>query len=253
MKFIKMYGCGNDFMIIDSRTQSVSLTSQRINLLSNYKKSIGFDQLILIESSKSNDIAIKIFNSDGSLAQACGNGSRCVAKLILEESKKNIITISTANRILTAYWQDELVAINMGKANLIEEDIDFDHFKGSLVDIGNPHVIINNQEDYLKHGPIIECDPRFPNKTNVNFTKIIDRNTIYLNTWERGAGATLACGTGSCASFFYLNQKGLVNNKIEVQQKGGNLSISLNDNQEIIMAGEAEISYKGIIDYKYNS
>jgi diaminopimelate epimerase len=249
MKFIKMYGCGNDFMVIDNRAQSINLNSQEISLLSNYKKSVGFDQLIMMENSKDNDISIKIFNSDGSPAEACGNGSRCVARLILEESKKDIITISTENRVLTAYWQNKLVAINMGTAKIIEENIDFNDFKGSLVDIGNPHVIINNQEDYLKYGPIIECDPRFPNKANVNFTRIIDRNTIELNTWERGAGATLACGTGACASFFYLSKQGLINKKALIKQKGGNLTISLNDDQEIIMAGDAEISYQGTAKY----
>ena len=246
LNFTKMHGCGNDFLIIDSRDQLVELNPKKIIELADYKKSVGFDQLILIENSNLADAAIRIFNNDGSEAAACGNGSRCVAKLILEQLNKPIITIATANRILTAKWQNQLVAINMGQAVIMQESMSFANVNGSLVEIGNPHIIINNVAnlDIIKYGPLIENDLRFPNKVNVNFTQIINRNLVKLRTWERGAGATLACGTGACASFFYLQNQGLINKVAVIIQLGGDLNLSL-ENNEIIMAGEAKISYQG--------
>jgi diaminopimelate epimerase len=252
-----MHGCGNDFMIIDLRHQTFNLTPDKIKHLANYKTSVGFDQLLTIEYSETADIKTRIFNNDGSEIEACGNGSRCLAKLILEErfvipgkrsATGDLISIETTSRILTASLQGSLIAVNMGEAELVEENIQFEETSGSLINIGNPHIIINNTQnlDPLKLGPIIENDPRFPNKVNVNFAKIINKNLVELRTWERGAGATLACGSGACATFFLLNSKGLINKEALIKQLGGDLNISLHNNQ-ILMAGQAHISYKGII------
>ncbi len=246
--FTKMHGCGNDFLIIDLRNQALDLTQTKIKQLADYKKSIGFDQLITIKNSDTADISIGIFNNDGSEATACGNGSRCVARLILEALGKPTITIATANRILIAKWQNNLVAVNMGKAEIIKQNLSFGDVSGSLIEIGNPHIVINNLTnlDPLIFGPIIENDPRFPNKVNVNFAKIIAPNLVDLCTWERGTGATLACGSGACATFFLLYKQGLINKETVIKQLGGKLTISI-ENEEIIMAGEAQVSYRGII------
>ena len=245
--FTKMHGCGNDFMIIDCRDQNIILTTEQIVNLADYKKSVGFDQLLLIRDSAIANVTMQIFNNDGKEAAACGNGSRCVAKLILADQPS--VTIATADRVLTAHWQNELVAINMGQATIIEEDLQFSCSKGSLVDIGNQHIILNDADnfDILKYGPLIENDQRFPNKVNVNFVKVINKNLVNLRVWERGSGATLACGTGACASFFLLYKQGLINKKALIRQFGGDLEISLNEKQDILMAGEAEISYQGAV------
>lgn len=248
INFIKMHGCGNDFLIIDNRNQSVLLERNQIIQLADYKQSIGFDQLLLIENSDIADVAIKIFNNDGGKVSACGNGSRCVARLILEESNKESITIATDDRVLSAKYQEDLIAINMGKAEIAPRDIKFSGFIGTFVEIGNPHVVVNTDDldnlDILKYGPLIENDPRFPNKVNVNFVEIINKDSIKLCTWERGVGSTLACGTGACASFYCLYSKNLVNNKAVIKQPGGEVIIAI-ENGNVLMAGAAEISYRG--------
>ena len=245
INFIKMQACGNDFLIIDTRNQILQLSQSQIIQLADYKKSIGFDQLMLIENSSKADVAVKIFNRDGSEASACGNGSRCVARLILEETKKDLITISTANRILSAKWQGDLVAINMGEAKILQENIQFQNFSGNLVDIGNLHIIILEDVDILQYGPLIEQ----AYKANVNFVQIINKDSVNLKTWEIGAGATLSCGTGACASFYLLYKKNLVNKMTKIRQPGGEVYVSM-DEQDILLAGEAEISYRGTFEQR---
>lgn len=248
IEFIKMHACGNDFLVIDNRLLALNLTNEEIIKLSDYKKSVGFDQLLLIEDSNAADVFMKIYNRDGSLASACGNGSRCIAKLILTELNRQQITIATSNRIIEARWYNDLISINMGKADLIEDDLEFLEFTGSMINIGNLHIVILVQDlaqtDIYKYGSMIENDSRFSNKPNVNFVQVIDHNHAMLCTWETGAGATLACGTGACASFYALYKKGLLNHKTVIKQPGGEVSISL-ENQDIIMTGEAQISYRG--------
>lgn len=242
INFIKMHGCGNDFLIIDNRNIMLKFTPEQVKNLADYKKSVGFDQLLLIENSSSADAAIRIYNSDGSEASACGNGSRCIAKLILEETGNSSITISTANRILTAKRQDHLIAINMGQAKLID----------NYVEIGNSHVVISTDNlDVLnisEAGPLATKNQTFSNKLNVNFVQVINRELIHLRTFEHGVGATLACGSGACASFFYLYKNGIVNDNITIRQPGGIVKVSIQDDN-IILAGDAETSYHGFFNY----
>lgn len=257
--FIKMHGCGNDFLVIDTRSTSISLDKKQVIALADYKKSIGFDQLLILKNSKIADIGLEIYNQDGSIASACGNGSRCIAKLILNERNKDQITIATSNRVLEAKKQENMISINMGPANLLEENIKLDKYHGDLIEIGNPHVILNwtdsdelRQEEIVKYGPLIENDSKFLNKVNVNFVKIINKELVYLRTWERGAGSTLACGSGACASFSSLYRKNLIENKTIMRQPGGDVIISIEKDssniENIIMTGEAKISYKGIVE-----
>lgn len=247
MNFLKMNACSNDFMVIDLRNQAFELTKEMISKFANYKTSIGFDQLLTIESSTEASISMKIFNSDGSEASACGNGTRCVAKYIFDSEKIDRITIATKERILLVFKDDESIAVNMGKGEILEENIEFDNYTGHLVNVGNTHIILINLDlNFEKYGPLIENDLRFPNRVNVNFANIVNRNLINLKVWERGAGATLACGTGACASFFLLFTKKLINKEALVRQKGGDLVISYVD-EEIIMKGDANYNYQGII------
>lgn len=248
LDFFKMNACGNDFLIVFKESCEDIFSKNEIKKLSDYKRSVGFEQLIIISESSKEDANIRIFNSDGTEVEACGNGTRCVAKLILQKHPlKKEVTISTVNRVIRAWWQDGLIAVDMGKGRIVEENISFiENISGDFVDVGNPHVVIKQNLDPFKYGPIIENDQRFPNKTNVNFVEIINPDTISVKTWERGVGRTLSCGTGACASFFLLETQKLVNKKILVKQAGGNLIISL-ENENIIMSGEANINYKGTI------
>jgi diaminopimelate epimerase len=248
MNFYKMSACSNDFLVVDLRDQKVVLDKARIISLANYKTKIGFDQLITVEHCSYADALIKIFNSDGSESLACGNGTRCIAKLIFDQFKKKEITLATKERILKAYYIDQQVAVNMGQVKIIKKNIVFKEIVGDHVEIGNPHIIITNSTvNYLEYGPLIEKDLRFPGGINVNFAQILNPTTINLKVWERGAGSTLACGSGACATFFLLYSKGLINKEAIIKQAGGDISIFY-DKEGIIMKGDANYNYRGTIN-----
>ncbi len=247
LNFVKMNAHGNDFIVIDGRYGNIELSKEEIIALSDYKRSVGFDQLLLIENSLEAHIKMRIFNRDGLEVSACGNGTRCVAKLYLEENKTNKVTIATLERIITATSLGNQIKVNMGKAKITQKNIEFDAVKGDLVEIGNPHIVVLDYKgDYKKLGPIIESDKRFPNRVNVDFAKVIKDDEVELKVWERGCGATEACGTAACATFFLLYNKGLIKKEVTIKQPGGNLNISL-VNDDIFMAGEANINYRGFI------
>ena len=248
MNFIKMNGCGNDFVVIDNRNNPVTFSTREIIELADYKRAIGFDQLLIIEKSNKADIAMRIFNNDGSEVDACGNGTRCVAKLVMDQLNIQQINIATKNRIVNCVKDGELICVNMGKAKVIEDNMSFNQFSGQLIDIGNPHVVIEleelTQDIVLNYGPKIECDSRFLNKTNVNFVHILNSQLVELRTWERGAGATLGCGSGACASFYALHKK--LAPIVTVRQLGGELRLTLRTD-EVYMTGDAKICYYGKI------
>lgn len=241
-----MNGCGNDFMVIDNRINPRDFSKQQIIELADYKRSVGFDQLLLIENSDKADIAMRIFNNDGSEIEACGNGTRCVAKLVMDQLGAEHLSIATSLRILKCTREDDLISVNMGAAKIIEENLQFEHFSGELVDMGNPHVVIVvpeiKEQIVLNEGPKIEYDARFPKKANVNFARIVNPQLVELRTWERGAGATLSCGSGACASFYALHKK--LAPIVTIKQLGGELKLKLVDN-EICLIGDAKICYYG--------
>jgi diaminopimelate epimerase len=247
LDFIKMHGCGNDFMVVDSRLNDTSFSRDQIIELADYKRSVGFDQLLIIENSSIADVKVSIFNCDGSKAQACGNGSRCVAKLILEELNKINITMEINHKLINAHHAEDKISVNMGKAKIIEQDILFKEAKGSLIDVGNLHIVTLSDVNPQYYGKIISQDSRFHDGVNVNFVQLVDKEIIKLQTWERGVGLSLSCGSAACASFAFLLHKNLIKKEITVIQPGGSLNIKLNNNDEIIMTGEASISYYGKI------
>lgn len=247
LDFVKMHGCGNDFMVVDSRLNDMSFSSDQIIELADYKRSVGFDQLLMIENSSIADVKVSIFNCDGSKAQACGNGSRCVAKLILEELNKSNITMEINHKLINAHHAEDKISVNMGKAKIIEQDILFKEAKGSLIDVSNLHIVTLSDVNPQYYGKIISQDSRFHDGVNVNFVQLVDKEIIKLQTWERGVGLSLSCGSGACASFAFLLNKNLIKEEITVIQPGGSLNIKLNNNDEIIMTGEASISYYGKI------
>ena len=263
-----MHGLGNDFVIIDKRISDVNITSDLIRKLSDRKSGAGCDQLITIKSNDKVDIhaEIDIYNPSGDKAEACGNGTRCVAKLLFDESNKTEIQILSDAGILYAKKIDnDNISVNLGKISTnwqnipLSKEIDslnipihidgFSH--GVAVNIGNPHCVFfgeNIDDVKLENiGPEIENNQLFVNKTNVEIVEIIDKRKIKMRVWERGVGITLACGSGACASVYAGQIKNLLDNNVEVQLERGSLFISI-ENNEATMTGPAEISFSGSIE-----
>ncbi len=260
--FIKMDGLGNDFVIIDSRDKDVTLTPQEISKIANRRTGIGFDQLFILTKSDIADIKMTIYNGDGSLAAACGNGSRCIASLIFEEkpSKEEVLIEAPKGKLLKAY-QDRQIKVNMGAPDFswqgigLAEEKDTSNLIGLLpnmsacaVSMGNPHCVFFVEDvskvDLAKVGPLVEHNPLFVNRTNVEFAQIVSPNKILMRVWERGAGITQACGSGACATLAAAYKKGLSSNRAEIVMPGGSLTIE-NNNGEILMAGPVNKAFIG--------
>ena len=268
IKFIKMHGLGNDFVVIDKRSNKIKITEKIIKKLSDRRSGAGCDQLITINSAPNNiDAAIEIFNPSGDRAEACGNGTRCVAKILFDEkNNKDSLNILSDSGILKAKKKDNInISVNMGrisnnwKSIPLNQEMDTLNIpiiiqgfsKGVGVSVGNPHIVffgdsINNI-DIKEFGPKIENHEFFPNKTNVEFVEIINSQKIKMKVWERGVGVTLACGSGACASVYAGLKKKLLDKDVEVQVEKGSLFIEILD-EEAIMTGPAEISYFGNIN-----
>jgi len=248
IKAFKMDGLGNDFVIIDRRKNTVSIDKEKIIELGK-RDSIGFDQLIFIDeidSSSPNYIPITIFNSDGDEVEACGNGSRCVAKLICNEKKIEHAAIIAGNRVLKAQkisennikimmgdpifnWKNIPLSENINHKNINLKIKDIELKNGYALNVGNPHIvfIVENcfKYDLKKIGPLIENHKLFPDKINVTFAQIKDHNNILVNVWERGAGLTKACGTAACATGVVSFEKKMTGNNVNVHFKEGFLNI----------------------------
>ena len=259
-KAFKMDGLGNDFVIIDQRHNHIELTNDQIKKICN-RNFIGCDQLIYIKKNEKIDADMKFYNSDGSVSGACGNGSRCVAYLLSKEINKNKIILGTeSGNLESKILEEKLVETKLGLAktnwneiplaeesdtiNLnykIVDNNNKEHFGGTAVNVGNPHVVffVNNIEDFNleKIGPEIENDKLFPKKCNVTLAKIINENHIKVKVWERGAGLTKACGTAACAAAFAAKINGKIKNKTEIEFELGKLSIFIDDNGNIYMTG----------------
>ena len=270
IKAFKMDGLGNDFVIIDNRKKITSLNKEQIIKICD-RKFIGCDQLILINKHKTSDASLEFFNSDGSPSGACGNGTRCVADLLSKENNKKEITLWTSQGVLKSKilinniveteigipktnWIEIPLNENLNTNNLNIKILDKnnkEHVGGTAVNVGNPHVVffVNNIEDYdlEKIGPEIENHKFFPNKTNVEFIEVVNSNTIKMKVWERGAGVTLACGSGACAAVYVGWKKKLIEKNSQVQLEKGSLNINI-DAYQAIMTGPAEISYNGYIE-----
>ncbi|MDD3386797.1 MAG: diaminopimelate epimerase [Candidatus Pacebacteria bacterium] len=262
MRFAKMHGAGNDFVLINTFTENVSENYNELAVkLCDRNFGIGADGLILVLPSEKNDIKMRIFNPDGSEPEMCGNGIRCFARFVYEEKivSKKIIEVETlAGTIIPEIIiEDEKVTgvkVDMGIPEYnLSEKVQFAgmDFEITTVNMGNPHCVIFvedlNKIDVSKWGAIIENDPMFPHKTNVEFVQVINDSKMKMKVWERGAGITLACGTGACATLV----AGVINNKTsmkaEVILSGGTLLIEWPDKKKIYMTGPAELVFKGEI------
>tara|TARA_Y100001936_G_C16008267_1_gene632075 strand:+ start:124 stop:987 length:864 start_codon:yes stop_codon:yes gene_type:complete len=267
IEFIKMHGLGNDFVIIDQRSKEIPITEYVIKKISNRRTGAGCDQLITISNSKNSvDAEMKIYNPGGDRAEACGNGTRCVARILFDEDKnRETLRIHSDAGILEAKKEDDNISVNMGyitsdwKKIPLSKEMDTmnipisiqGYSKGIAVNVGNPHVIFFgksiNKTNLNEIGPTIEEHEFFPNKTNVELVEIINKNTLKMRVWERGVGITLACGSGACASVYAAWKKNFTNSNVEVILEKGSLFINIIDNKAI-MTGPTEISYYGNIE-----
>lgn len=270
VRFVKMSGVGNDFVIFDARQTAINLSAAQIVKISN-RKNIGCDQLIVIRNAFDADCLMEIYNSDGSLSGACGNATRCVASILMEDSTSTSIKIKTAAGILKCWREVQglnngLISVNMGIPNFDWQKIPLSYeadsqkvslfnFEFACTNVGNPHAVTFvshplSDEKFFDVGPKVETNSIFPQKTNVEFAQIISDNLIEVRVWERGAGETLACGSGACAVAILAIRKGLIkNNKVTIRFKGGDLNIEWNgDGSAVIMTGGYEKIFDGVID-----
>ena len=259
-KAFKMDGLGNDFVIIDNRTDEIKLSSDQIIKICN-RSFIGCDQLIIMNHSEESDADLIFYNSDGSESGACGNGTRCVAYLISEENNKKEIILKTKSGVLNSKildknlvetvigiaktgWKDIPISQKMDTKNLnlkIADKNKNEYFGGTAVNVGNPHAIffVDKLENFnLKDiGPNLEINKLFPDRCNITLAEIKDSKKIFVKVWERGAGLTKACGSAACATAFASKINGLTGNEVDIEFELGNLSISINKNNSIKMKG----------------
>ena len=277
IEFVKMHGLGNDYVYIDAINQNINNRSELAKKVSDRHFGIGSDGMILICKSDIADFRMQMFNSDGTEAEMCGNGIRCVGKFVYDNgytNKENIEIETLAGvKMLKLFVQNgkvEKVKVDMGEPILepnkipvisSEEpvkDLNLNildrNFKFTCVSMGNPHAItfINedvNGFDIEKYGKLVEINAAFPQRTNVEFINIINKNTIKMRVWERGAGETLACGTGACASAVASFINRYTERKVTVELLGGNLEIEWNEeDNHIYMTGPATTVFKGFYE-----
>jgi diaminopimelate epimerase len=260
IKAFKMDGLGNDFVIIDQRSQNYNLTKDQIIKICD-RNFIGCDQLIFIQNNNKKDAELEFYNSDGSISGACGNGTRCVADLLSKENNDKEIILWTSSGALKSQildnnlveteigvpktnWNEIPLNKNLDTKNLnikIVNKNNIEHIGGTSVNVGNPHVVffVDNIEEYdlKKIGPEIENHNYFPEKCNVTIAKVINEKLIKVKVWERGAGLTKACGTAACATAVAANTNGLTDKKTNIEFALGKLSITINENNSIHMKG----------------
>ena len=276
IKFTKMQGLGNDYVYMDAIHQKIENESSLAQFVSNRHFGIGSDGLILICESDVADFKMRMFNSDGSEAEMCGNGIRCVGKFVYDKglTDKTTVTIETLAGIKTLELNTkdgkvETVKVDMGEPILNPKEIpvisdeepvknlmleaEGRKFKFTCVSMGNPHAITEVEDtdkfDVEKYGKVLEVDKAFPNKTNVEFIQIVDKNHVKMRVWERGAGETLACGTGACATAVACYLNGKTDRNVEVELLGGKLFIEWNEeNNHIYMTGPAVTVFEGVLE-----
>lgn len=281
MKFTKMQGCGNDYIYINGATEQIAQEDKPdfVRKISDRHFGVGGDGAIFINPSDEADFEMEMYNADGSRAEMCGNGIRCVAKYVYDKGmtgKTDISVISCGKiKYLKLFIKDgkvDTVRVNMGepelkpenipviadvgKDNLISEPITVrgKEYKMTCVSMGNPHAVVFMDEvenlEIEQIGPYFENHERFPNRTNTEFVQIIDRKNVRMRVWERGTGETLACGTGCCATVVACILNGLTDEAVTVKLLGGELEIEWDrENNLVYMTGPAVTAFEGEYDY----
>lgn len=260
-----MHGTGNDFVVLDARKQSLTVTSEVAKRLADRHFGIGCDQLVVLHKSKEADVAMQIFNADGGEISTCGNATRCVADVIMKETKKKKATIETKAGLREAHKADGGIQVNMGlpkfewKEIPLAESRNTEHLglqEGLLMDpmavnMGNPHAIFFVRE--LKHirmgewGPKLEHHVLFPQGVNVSAVQVISKKKVKMVVWERGTGLTMACGSAACAAVVAGSARDLTDREVAVELPGGTLDIAWTE-QGVLMTGPVAYVFNGEIE-----
>jgi diaminopimelate epimerase len=267
--FLKMHGLGNDFVVLDARCDAIAIDAAAVRALADRHTGIGCDQLIVLEPPRhpAAQLFMRIRNPDGSEAEACGNATRCIARLLHEETGDRRARIETVAGLLAAeVLGDGRVAVDMGPARTDWRDIplargeDTDHVDLALgplsepvcTNIGNPHATFFVEDiaaiDLAALGPILEQHALFPQRANIGVAEVCDRRHLKLRVWERGAGLTRACGSAACAAVVAAHRRGLAARQALVELDGGALDIRWRDDGRVIMTGPAALSFEGTFD-----
>ncbi|WP_027284861.1 diaminopimelate epimerase [Rubritepida flocculans] len=262
--FRKMHGLGNDFVVLDARARPLSLPPEAIRRIGDRHRGVGFDQLVTLESAPDADLFLRFHNSDGSEAGACGNGTRCAAALVLAETGRPRIAIRTLGGMLAAErLPDGTVRVDMGPPRLhwaevpLAREMDTLHvplggFDAACCSMGNPHATLFVPDlgalDIAALGPGLEHDPLFPERANIGFAQILAPDDLRLTVWERGAGLTLACGSGACAAMVNAVRRGLTGRAARIAMPGGDLALEWREaDGHVLMAGPVETAFTGEI------
>jgi diaminopimelate epimerase len=273
LRFTKMQGAGNDFVVIDATQTPVHLSHSQIQHIANRYFGVGCDQLLMVESTDTDgvDFRYRIFNADGGEVEQCGNGARCFVRFVVEKglTHKRDIKVETASGVITLMLQDDgQVTVNMGAPRFTPAQIPFEAKTQSTVyelplkdetvtisavSMGNPHAVmlVDNVHtaEVASLGPQIESHPQFPQRVNAGFMQVLNAHEINLRVYERGSGETLACGTGACAAAVSGIQLGSLQSPVKVHTRGGILTIQwAGDDAPVMMTGPAEIVFDGEIE-----
>lgn len=275
LKFTKMHGLGNDFVVIDATAAPVSLTPAQLRFIADRHFGVGCDQILLVEPARSadTDFYYRIFNADGGEVEQCGNGARCFVRYVHQRglTKKTVIRVGTLGGIIEPRLEaDGQVTVNMGvpefeparipfktsvRAPLYDLAVDKKMIKINSLSMGNPHAVQLVPDvataPVATEGPLIEAHADFPQRVNAGYMQVVDRTHIRLRVYERGAGETLACGTGACAAVVAGIQRGLLDARVTVSTRGGDLVIVwAGDGQPVLMTGPAVSVFDGEIELR---
>jgi len=272
--FLKMHGLGNDFVVLDARGGALDLTVPRRRAIADRRLGVGCDQLIVLEppTEPDADVFMRIYNPDGSEAQACGNATRCVASLLMDEREADDVTIQTVAGLLESQKVGRgvnglpVISVDMGLVRMDWREIpvakacDTNHMPVGIgplqepvgTNVGNPHATFFVDDlaaiPIAELGPKLEHDPFFPERVNVGVAQIIAENKLRLSVWERGAGLTLACGSGACAAGVAAARRGLTGRKVDVVVEHGTLTIEWLRDDHVSMTGGIALAYRGELD-----
>lgn len=265
--FIKMHGAGNDFVILDGRAEPCVLSPDAVRAIADRRLGVGCDQVIVLAPAQAGDVAMRIWNGDGGEVAACGNASRCVARLVMAETGRAEAVIETAAGLLrAARAEDGTITIDMGTPKFdwreipLRREMDTLHVdlaRGPLsepvaVNVGNPHAVffVDDAEaiDLAGLGPALEHDPLFPERANISVATVIAPNALRLRVWERGAGLTRACGTAACAALVAGVRRGLLERAADIRLDGGTLRVEWRaDDDHLLLSGPAAESFRGAL------
>src|SRR5712675_802458 len=280
LKFTKMQGAGNDFVVVDGVSRAVEVTPERARLIADRHFGVGCDQVLLVEKprSKDADFRYRIWNADGGEVEQCGNGARCFMRFVHDKglTNKNEIRVETLSGIIVPRLEsDGQVTVDMGEPLFDPERVPFDarglrpvlggkrwpldlagrEAAVAVLSMGNPHAVQTvadvDSAPVTGEGPLIERHPRFPQRVNAGYMEVLGRTRIRARVWERGAGETLACGTGACAIGVISSRAGKTNRNIKIDLPGGQLGVRWGADNHVYLTGPAEVSYEG--QYLLNS